>query len=247
MPSLRPNLVLPSLLAALLGACSSTGEPVTDLAAEINSSLDPTPARFLPGDTVEVKFTHDPTLNQEVVVDPNGNASFLLVGTVHVGGKRPDQVREELDRTYKQKLTAADISVNLVPLPSTGDVLTNRLIHVMGEVRLAGAFPYLGQQVTMLSAIARAGGHLKATANLKNVLLVRYLPDKNTWKGWHIDLRESYWDSSRQILLQANDVIYIPNTAIDDVNIWIDQYIRQMIPFPYLIPPTLIFPSAAPQ
>jgi hypothetical protein len=50
---------------------------------------------------------------------------------------------------------------------------------------------------------------------------------------------------SKQILLQANDLIFVPNTPIDDVNIWIDQYIRLMIPFPYLIPTTLIFPSAA--
>ena len=245
----RRSWPLLSWLAVLVlaTACASAGKPMPDVSAEINATLDTTPARFLPGDVVHVRFANDTNLNQEVKVDSNGNASFLLVGTLNVVGKRPDQVREELDRVYKTKLTAPDLSVNLVQIPSTGEQLTNRLIHVTGEVRNPGAFPYLGTQVTLIQAIARAGGFLKATALLKNVLLVRWMPEQNTWKAWHIDASEDYWDTSRQILMQANDILYIQNTPIDDVNIWIDQYIRQMIPFPYLIPPTLIFPSTAPQ
>jgi hypothetical protein len=34
------------------------------------------------------------------------------------------------------------------------------------------------------------------------------------------------------VFLQARDVVFVPNTAIDDVNIWVDQYIRKMIPIP---------------
>jgi polysaccharide export outer membrane protein len=246
---MRPVFLRPALATAILallgGSCASAGKPMPDVAAEINATLDTTPARFLPNDTLEIKFANDPNYNQSVRVDSNGNVSLLFVGNMNVAGKRPDQVREDLERAYKAKLTAPDLSVNLVQLQPTGDTISNRAIHVMGEVRNPGSFAYLGQQMTLLDGIAHAGGPLKATALLKNILLVRWLPDKNNWKAWHIDARYDHWDTARQILLQANDLVFIPNTPIDDVNIWVDQYIRQMIPFPYLIPTTLLFPSTS--
>lgn len=232
-------------LVAVLGACASRGKPMPDVVAEINATLDPTPARFLPGDFCDVHFANDPTYNQNLRVDMNGNVGLLLVGTVNVAGKRPDQVREQLEAAYKSKLSAPDISVNLVQLAPTGEFPANRNIHVLGEVRFPGSYPFVGQQMTIPAALARAGGHLKATANLMNVMLVRWMPDRNDWRAWRIDANIDNWMNSKQILLQANDLIFVPNTPIDDVNIWIDQYIRLMIPFPYLIPTTLIFPSAA--
>jgi polysaccharide export outer membrane protein len=232
------------LLALVLGGCASRGKPMPDIVAEINATLDPTPARFLPGDILEVRFANDPSYNQTIRVDMNGNVGLLMVGTVNVAGKRPDQVRETLDAAYKSKLAAPDLSVNLVQLAPTSEFPANRNIHVLGEVRLPGSYPFVGQQVTIPGAIARAGGYLKATANLMNVLLVRWMPDKGDWKAWRIDANTDNWENSKQVLLQANDLIFVPNTPIDDVNIWIDQYIRLMIPFPYLIPTSLIFSNS---
>lgn len=250
---MRPVRLVPALLlvpgfllASIVGGCAARGKPMPDVVAEINSTLDPTPARFLPGDICEVRFANDPTYNQTLRVDMNGNIGLLMVGTVNVAGKRPDQVREQLVAAYTSKLTSPEgLSVNLVQLAPTGEFPANRNIHVLGEVRFPGAYPFVGQQLTIPGALARAGGHLKATANLMNVMLVRWMPDKNDWKAWRIDANVDNWMNSKQILLQANDLVFVPNTPIDDVNIWIDQYIRLMIPFPYLIPTTLIFPSAA--
>jgi len=134
---MRPVLLVPkpgasvlALLALLGSGCASAGKPMPDVAAEINATLDATPARFLPHDTLEVKFANDPNYNQSVKVDQNGNVALLFVGNVNVAGKRPDQVREELDRAYKAKLTAPELSVNLVQLEPTGDTVSNRAIHI---------------------------------------------------------------------------------------------------------------------
>ena len=83
------------------------------IAAEINATLDPLPARFLPGDSVALRFANDANLDQTVKVDPNGNASFLLIGTLNVAGKRPDQVREELERGYSTKLASPSLTVKV--------------------------------------------------------------------------------------------------------------------------------------
>jgi len=240
-PPRRSLDVVCALVTALaLSACAAAGKPMPDVAEEINATRDVHSARFLPGDTVAVRFPHETTMDQTVRVDSNGEASFLLVGRFDLRGKIPEQVREELERAYAPKLNGPpDVSVNLIQLnPEAVVAPPNRVIHVTGEVHNPGDFPYGGQQLTLIDCIARAGGHLKATALLKQVLMVRWMPDKNTWRSWKIDARQEYWGTSNQILMQANDLVYIPNTPIDDVNIWVDQYIRLMIPFPYLALPS---------
>ena len=240
------QLLLAVALAVLASSCASAGKPIAKLADEINATLEPTPGRFLPGDRLSVRFANDPTKDQTVRVDLNGNVSLLLVGVVHVAGKRPEQVQLELEEAYRPKLTSPDLAVNLLQFGDEVDTQSNRSIHICGEVRFPRQIRCYGQQITLMDAMAEAGGHLKATALLKDVLLVRYMPEPATWRAWHIDARPENWESSKQILLQPNDLVYIPNKPIDDVDIWMDQYIRQLIPFPYLIPPTLLFPSTAP-
>jgi protein involved in polysaccharide export with SLBB domain len=227
------------ITALVLSACAAAGKPMPEVADEINATRDPHTARFLPGDTVAIRFAHDPTMDQSVRVDSNGEASFLNIGRISLLGKIPEQVREELERAYAPKLNGPpDVSVNLIQLnPEAMVAPPNRAIHVTGEVHNPGVFPYGGQQVTLIDAIARAGGHLKATALLKQILFVRWMPEQKTWRSWKIDAREDYWGNSKQILMQANDLVYIPNTPIDDVDIWVDQYIRLLIPFPYLVSP----------
>jgi polysaccharide export outer membrane protein len=208
------------------------------IAAEINATLDPQPARFFAGDSVGLRFAHDTNLDQTVRVDSNGNASFLLIGTLNVAGKRPDEVRAELERAYSAKLTAPDLSVNLLEFIPTADVnSTNRAIHVLGEVRNPGQISFMGQRVTLIDALAKTGGFLKATALLQNVLLVRWMPEQHCYRAWRIDASTKLWGAADQILLQSNDIVFVPNTPIDDVDIWVDQYIRLLIPFPFLLAP----------
>ena len=40
-------------------------------------------------------------------------------------------------------------------------------------------------------------------------------------------------DTSQDILLQPYDIVYVPRTAIAEVNQFIDQYFRQNIPIPF--------------
>ena len=54
--------------------------------------------------------------------------------------------------------------------------------------------------------------------------------------SWLIDARIEHWGVAPPVYLQPNDLVFVPNTNIDDANIFVDKYIRQMLPFPYLVP-----------
>lgn len=234
-PSLKRLATLAaSLLLAFLSACTSAGTPIPEIAQEINATRQTGPMRFVPGDRILLRFGSNPTLDQRLDVRPDGKASFLMVGEFAVAGKTAEELMKELTAAYTVKLNAVDLSVNLDTSVQATQLDSPRRVFVLGEVNLAGAFPYNGEDITIPKAIAAARGFDKKTAALQAMLLVRWLPKENGYHGWKIDANPEYWGSANQIFLQPGDVLYVPNTTIDKVDIWIDQYIRQLIPFPYL-------------
>ena len=107
----------------------------------------------------------------------------------------------------------------------------------MGEVLRPGEFP-LGpdRRLTLVEALARAGGARKESAHLASTMLLRWSASTGKQLAWKIDARPEEWTGSVPLYLQPYDVVFVPNTTVDDVAIWVDNYIRRMIPFPYIFP-----------
>ena len=101
-----------------------------------------------------------------------------------------------------------------------------------------------GNFLTLFEAIGAAGGILKRTGNLANTMLIRRVRGTNELRSWSLDASIERWGESPAVFLQARDIVFVPNTAVDDVNIWLDQYIRQMIPIPNILPSGSFFGGA---
>lgn len=223
-----------TLFLCTLSACTSAGTPIPELAREINATRATGPMRFVPGDRVVVRFASNPAMDQRLDVRPDGRASFTMIGEIVMAGKTADEVAKELTEAYTPKLQTVDLSVNIDTSMQATQLEAPRRIFVLGEVTMPGAFPYNGENITIPKALAAAHGFDTSTAALQAMLLVRYLPEKKGYHGWKIDAQPEFWGSPEQIFLQPGDVLFVPNTTIDKVNIWVDKYIRQLIPFPYL-------------
>ncbi|HVQ25230.1 MAG TPA: hypothetical protein VMV01_08630, partial [Planctomycetota bacterium] len=114
--------------------------------------------------------------------------------------------------------------------------LASRTIYVMGEVRHPGPLTLSpDRRMTMLEALAAAEGPRKETAYLAQLLLVRWNASTGQQISWVMDASEEYWTGAVPLYLQPYDIVFIPNTPIDDVDIWVDNYIRRIIPFPYVV------------
>jgi protein involved in polysaccharide export with SLBB domain len=221
-------------LAFALAGCSATGYPMADLAAEINATLDRGRA-VTAGDTLVVSFPFKDTFNHQARVRADGTASFLLIDSVAVAGMTLDEIDKRLTKLYADFKQNEEITVNLEIPESAGMVDTRDAAYVVGEVQRPGSVPLSGRVHTLLEVIASAGGHLKATANLSNTILVRRLAS-GEMRQWRLDADVYQWGKEPPIWLQARDIVFVPNTAIDDVNIWVDKYIRQMLPLPGFTP-----------
>lgn len=226
-----------TLAALCTMGCSATGYAIEDLAAEINATLDTGPMRVAAGDHLSLRFPFAVELNHETRVKTDGTASFLIVDDVAVEGLTLAEVKAKLRGLYQKAEQDKDLTVDIVPA-STTESGSAAAVYVIGEVRTPGAVPLARRRLTLLEAIGEAGGLLKESANPSNVTLVRRVAGSNQMRAWRLDAHLSHWGNVPPIYLQPTDIVVVPNTAIDELNILVDKYIRQMIPLPYLIPPT---------
>jgi protein involved in polysaccharide export with SLBB domain len=106
----------------------------------------------------------------------------------------------------------------------------NRVVYVQGEVGRSGSIP-LTPGLTMLKALTLAGG-TNDQANLKSVVLIHYKTPVDV-VIYRANLKELLRQKNpiKDVLLSAQDVIYVPKSGIAKANLFIDQYITRMLPF----------------
>ena len=214
-------------LALTLAACSTPqGPPLHEAAGEINLSLYEGLDRLSPGDAFDLKFSYDTEYDQTLKVLGDGQCSFVGLGTRQVAGLLPSELEAQLQEAYAAVLPGRDPSVAVVVREQALDQ-----VYVMGEVRSPGAhaLPRSGE-MSFLQALSLAGGFDKSSSWLSNVLLVRYDPATRTQRSWVVDARPQHWGEADALILQEYDVIFVPNTRIDQAIINVNNWVWGILP-----------------
>jgi protein involved in polysaccharide export with SLBB domain len=202
--------------------------------AELANGINQTLNRFTlaPGDEIEVVFPRQQEWNHLTRIRPDGKAAFLYLDDQQVVGVSLEDLDRMLTAAYTPKVSNPQIADLTVFLREMG----LREVMVIGEVEEPGPVPLLEEPIPLVEALGRAGGPLKRTAKLESTILVRRSRDSGKHQAWKLDASVEQWGTNPGVLVQAGDVVFVPNTNIDDVNIWVDQWIRQMIPLPGFTP-----------
>ncbi len=173
------------------------------------------------GDVLEFRFFYNPELNDTQAVRPDGKIMLQLAGEVSVQGKTPSELREELVKLYTPELKKPEVTVVVRSL-------YERRVYVGGEVRTPGLITIAGS-LTAFEAMMQAGGFNPTTANLSSVIIIRHKDGKRY--GGKLDFSEVLkGKEGPSFLLEPRDIVYVPRTAIVEVNQFIDQYINRMMP-----------------
>lgn len=221
MKPLRMMLALVPVLALL--ACSGR---VVQKPTPIAQAPSSTSSGYIiePGDALDVRFFYNPELNEEVMVRPDGNISLPLVGEMRAAGRSPTQLEGMLKDSYSRELRQAAITVIVKGF-------AGQRVYVDGEVGDPQMVNIAGN-LSAMQAVASAGG-FKPSARKGEVLVIRRAgTPQPVVIPVDLDAAISGTDTSQDILLQPYDVVYVPKTAIAEVNQFVDQYFRQNIPLP---------------
>ncbi|MBW2642851.1 MAG: polysaccharide biosynthesis/export family protein [Deltaproteobacteria bacterium] len=185
--------------------------------------IQPAPYLIQPGDQLDIKFFYNPEINETVTVRPDGKISLQLVDEVQASGLKPSQLDEILTKEYAQELKKPMITVIV---KSFG----GQRIFVGGEVNRQGLIMLAGN-MTPLQAVLNSGG-FKETANPESAIIIRKGTDNRP-----VPIAMNLMDAMQgktgkaDFLLQPDDIVFVPKSAIAKANKFVNQYIEDLLLF----------------
>lgn len=222
-------LVLMLLAALPLAGCASSSEPRTDIpvvekgqmpVAALAENL--APYRLQLGDQIQIKMLLNPELDEDVTVRPDGMISTTVVQSMPAYGKTAKELQQDLIQAYKKYLKDPQMTVVVKSFAPSR-------YYVLGEVANPGEMVSVGPNMTLMQAIARAGG-LRNSGDEKNILIYRRGASEKA-QVYRADYDAiTSGDPSQDIRLAPFDVVYVPRTDIADAYKNYQQNIQQFLP-----------------
>ena len=173
----------------------------TGTAATASTATD---YRLAAGDKLRIDVYKDAQLSQSVQVRPDGKITLPLVGDVAAAGRTPLELRDAIGGALKDYITNPVVTVIVVeatapPVP---------VVYITGEVNKPGALSLTIGPMSVLQALAMAGGFTDF-AHRKDIRILRKGKDgMQTLKFNYKDALNE--DNKREpLLLQAGDTVIV--------------------------------------
>lgn len=177
--------------------------------------------RLQPGDEMQIHVLYNNDLFTVTRVLPDGTVPAPVIGQVEAAGKTPNELAAAIATGLSQYIVEPKVTVIL-------SKLAGNYVFVVGEVRAQGAYEIYGP-MTVTQAIARAGGATN-TAKLNSVLVLRRTsPDIVTGMRVNVDWLLKNRVSSKDRMVRAYDIVYVPPTFIGKLDTFIEQFFGRTI------------------
>jgi len=224
MGTKNPTFLWYILILFLVLGCSSNGKPQKADIRPIPTEPQRTPGyRIQPGDELTVKFYYNAELNETIKVRPDGKISLQLVDDVQAAGLTPTELDKHLTVKYSADLKNPVIAVIV-------RTFSGQQVFVAGEVARPGLID-LTSGMTALAAVINAGG-FKDSAKPEASLIIRRGKGDQPFPI-RMDLEKALQGSSLggDTQLRPFDIVYVPKSWIGKANVFVDQYIRNLLMF----------------
>jgi polysaccharide export outer membrane protein len=117
------------------------------------------------GDKLRIEVHKDAQLSQSVQIRPDGKITLPLVGDIPAIGRTPGELRDEITKELTEYVARPVVTVIVVEA-------TAPVAYVVGEVTHPGSIEIKDDRLTVLQAIAMAGG-LKDFADKRHIRVLR--------------------------------------------------------------------------
>jgi len=171
------------------------------------------------GDLISVKFAFNTDLDREIRVQADGEIADPLLGRHRAAGMTPFELERRLRAVAAVELRDPELVVQV-----TNPV--NRQIYVGGEVVSPTALDF-HDNLSPIQAVTAAGGFTTG-AKPDEVVLIRRASDGRPLAA-RINLGDLFSSSSPMLVLQPEDVLYVPRDPIEKANLWVKRYLRDLL------------------
>lgn len=202
-------LSLAALLAPAAALQAQTSKPVapvgTSGSTAAPASVPAAPAaaataadyRLTAGDKLRIEVYKDTQLSQSLQVRPDGKITLPLVGDVVAAGRTSMELRDSIATSLKEYIATPVVTVIVTET-------TPQVVYVQGEVTKPGMFALSNGRLSIIQAIAMAGGFTDF-ANRKDITILR-----GTQK-LKFNYKDAIDDDNRRepLQLQAGDTVVV--------------------------------------
>lgn len=179
--------------------------------AAYNTAVDSFISKLSPGGIGREPFA------TTVAVD--GNANFPLIGFVKLNDLTLQEGNALVAAKYREHFKSLDVTLRIESSPGHN-------VTVLGEVLRPGAFSVSGT-LSVLSALGAAGGYTP-NAKLDSIMTVQRRGNKVYVNKFDL---ESDMFAMANLKMIAGDFVFVPKSTIANVNTFVDQYLRRILPF----------------
>lgn len=184
------------------------------------SAASPT-YRFYPGDEIEVTIFSAPELTRTVTVAPDGRIALPMLPPVMAADLTAAELHDALVAAYSTHLRTPELSV-------TPRSYASRQVFVGGEVARPGIYE-MPANIDAFQAVMLAGGFLPS-ARRGDVLVMSRASGQASVTQTDLSPRTMRRGFADAPPLQRYDVVYVPRSAISQVNLFMQQYVRDALP-----------------
>lgn len=135
------------------------------------------------------------------LVNAEGRIFFPYVGEVEVAGRTLDEIREDLTKRLARYIQDPQLDVRVASFRS-------KKVNITGEVKTPGFFPITDMPLTLVEALAAAGGTTEL-ASLQRVQVVR----DGISRTFDVQALLERGDMSQNLLLRDGDIVYVPENS----------------------------------
>jgi polysaccharide biosynthesis/export protein len=191
------TLIVAALTFALLpgaahaqGPVGTSGSSASTPAARPPGAATTTTAdyRLTAGDKLRIEVYKDTQLSQALQVRPDGKITLPLVGDIAAAGRTSVELRDAIAGALQEYIAKPVVTVIVTET-------TPQVLYVTGEVNKPGALPIVNGQMSILQAIAMAGGFTDF-ANKKDIRVLR--KGANGMQTLRFNYKEAIDDESRR-------------------------------------------------
>jgi len=154
-----------------------------------------------PGDVLAVSVWKEEDLIQDVIVRPDGQITFPLVGEARAAGNSIEDLRLLISERLKKYIPDPVVTVSVRQL-------AGNTIYVLGKVNRPGVFPIV-RDVDVMQALSLAGG-TSTYAALNDIKILRRVNGKLTALSFKYAEVEKGKRLEQNVVLRAGDVVVVP-------------------------------------
>ena len=189
------RLVVTALTVMVTSLAVETGAFVTESGKAVGHYS------IQPGDVLAVSVWKEEDLTQEVIVRPDGQITFPLVGEAKAAGNSIEDLRLLISEHLKKYIPDPVVTVSVRQL-------AGNIIYVLGKVNRPGVFQ-IARNVDVMQALSLAGG-TSTYAALNDIKILRRKNGELRAHSFKYAEVEKGKRLEQNIVLHPGDVVVVP-------------------------------------